>query len=249
MRQKKGKVWISMLLVCALAMGILTGCKGDGKEENKKKAKGRYVEQMIDLPIQEDERGVSLIHKKEGSFKIYTFRPEEKTYQAYESSDGSNYTEAKADWLNSVIGGEDCYLKDIFEGEDGNEYLLYYKEGKMHLLKTTDGIATEEILPDVLSGSTDIEMVGIMADGNVITSNSVGKLEVYSIADGSRLLDAEQGSVDTTGLKMFDYRNGRAIVMNKEIDGFFVYDIHTGEVVQEFSYKNLNESFGILKKE
>ncbi len=248
MKKKRLKKVTSIVMVGILIFCTLTGCKKEEKEESSKTAKGRYVEEFVELPLKEGERGVSLLQKRDGGLKIYTYLPEEKKYQAYETSDGIQYTDGKADWLNSAIGGKDCYLKDIFQGEDGSEYALYYMDETLHLIKTADGTQAQEVLPELFGDLLGVDMVRVMENGDIAASNALeGKLDVYSAEDGSHLTSMEQGCISTSDVKLFDCKNGKAIVLNKALDGFTVYDVEKEEAIQEFSYGSMKEGDGVLK--
>lgn len=246
--KKRWSKFISMAMLGVLVLCTITGCKKEGREENVKEAKGRYMEEFPELPLREGERGVALLQKKDGGLKVYTCLSKEKKYQAYDSEDGIQYTEGKADWLNRTIGGEDCYLKDIFQGEDGSEYAFYYKDETLHLIKSTEGTDAQEVLPELFADLLGVDMVRVMENGDIVASNALeGKLDVYSAEDGSHLKSMEQGSISTSDVKLFDYQNGKAMVLNKELDGFLIYDLEEEAAVQEFSYGSMKEGEGILK--
>lgn len=248
MKKKRLKKVISMAMIGILVLCGITGCKKEGKEENVKEARGRYVEEFLELPLQEGERGVGLLQKEDGGLKVYTYLQKEKKYQAYETSDGKQFTEGKADWLNNFLGGEDSYLKDIFQGEDGNEYVFYYKDETLHLIKSTDGSDVLEVLPELFGDLLGVDMVRVMENGDIVASDAIkGKLDVYSAEDGSHLKSMEQGSISTSDVKLFDYQKGKAIVLNKGLDGFLVYDLEKEEATQEISYGSMKEGDGILK--
>lgn len=248
------KRFVSLLLLCALVLCTLAGCgsseKGKGTDEgNKEKAKGRYVEKEIALPLGKDEKGIALIRRLEGGYRIYTYLSGEKQYRAYDSADGENFTEGNAQWLNQAVGGSDCYLKSVFQGEDGREYALYYHNEANHLIGTTDGSTAQELFSEVLQKKSGVDMAGVLENGNLVTSDTTnGKLEVWS-ADSQVLLQTmEQGTADATGLKMFDCRGGKALVMSPSGSGFSVFRLEKSEEEQVFEYKNMGgDQYGVLK--
>lgn len=267
MRKKQARRLFSFMFACVLAVGSLAGCgkegsgigtgngagsgSGTGNENgNAEEARGRYVEQEVAVPFAEDEQALCLIRTQAGNYKIYTYLSGEKTYRAYESADGENFTEGTADWLNQTLGGADCYIESIFQGADGKDYVLYYQDSQDHLICSGDGSSHEEVFAETLQDKIGVEMAGILENGDLVISDSVtGKLEVWDAQNGSRKQEMEQGTSSATGLRMFDCRNGKAIVLNREGSGFTVYDTATGEAVQEFSYQELGtgDTYGILK--
>ena len=243
------KRMVSLMLIGVLFVSSMAGCGREETEKSKKQAKGRYVEKEIKIDFAENEQGVSLIKMKEGASKLYTFLPGEKKYKAYESEDGLNFQESQADWINSVIGGKDVYLKSIFQGEDNKEYALYYKsEDGNHLIQTADGSSAGEILSEVFRENLDIEMAGVLKNGDVVTVDTTkGKLSVYSVQDGTCNKTMEQGAVDTTGIKTFDCRGGKALTLNTKNNGFTVFDLEKGEAVQEYVYDGMGGDYGVLR--
>lgn len=246
--KKKQAVGIAIVTVlCVVIAAVLFGCGKKGTEDTEKKAKGKYVEQMIDLPVQNGEKGVSLMQKPEGGFKIYTYLSGEKAYRAYESSDGTNYGECSADWLNSAVGGQEHYMKDIIAGEDGAEYALYIAGNQLHLIKSADGENVEEVLPEVFQDKISIDTIRVQENGNIAAcSNMDGKTEIYDAADGSRLHSLEQGASLVSDRKTFDYKNGKAVTLNKGNDGFYIYDTEQEKVQQEISYGEKVDDGGFL---
>jgi len=259
MNKKQILRFIAIILTAVFAVGLLAGCgsqganKGDGNKqgsfsENGKKAKGRYVEQEIELNLKEDEKGISLINKKEGGLRLYTYISGEKKYCAYDSTDGKDFTPIDTQWLNNVVGGTDCYMKSIFQGEDGIDYALFYKDEENHLISSKDSGSQPELFPDVINKNTGIEMAKILENGYLVTnSGTEGKLEVWD-SDQNNINSFVQGQTDTTGLKVFDSRGNNAVALNKNKDGFSIFNIQTGKVEQDIAYDGFSGgSYGILK--
>lgn len=240
---------LSFILAVTLLVGSVAGCGKEEAEKEKKEAKGRYVEKEIEIDFAEDEQGVSLIRKPDGGFKLYTYLTGEKTYKAYESEDGLEFQDSQAEWMNRVIGGTEVYLKSVFQGEDGKEYALYYKsEDGNHLIRTGDGSSAEEILSEVFRENPGVELAGVLENGDVVTSDTTkGKLSVYDAQDGTCKKTMEQGTAETTGIKTFDCREGKALALNTKKNGFTVFDLEKGEAVQEYTYEDMGEDYGVLR--
>lgn len=248
----------SLMLVCVLAVCVLAGCgnsaSGGGNGDNAVanddvKAKGRYVEKEVGLSLAEDEKGVAMFCKKEGGYRLYTYLSGEKKYLAYDSADGISFTAGNADWLNQALAGKECYLKCVFQGEDGKDYALYYNDGENHLIGTADGGTATEFFAEALRDKVGVDMAGVLENGNLVTSDtSRGRLEVWPAQGKGSLMEIEQGSADTTGLKAFDCRDNRAVVISRSGGGYSIFNLETGEEEQSFEYKDLNsDSYGILE--
>lgn len=250
---------ISIIMVLVLSICTFSGCgkskssKGADSDssfsDDKGKAKGRYVEKKIEIPFKEDEKGVNIISKKDGGYRLYTYLSGEKIYKVYESSDGQSFTEGDAQWLNRVIGNTDCYLKSIFQGDDGEDYALFYKDGKDYLISGKADSDSSQLFSEVLEKIGGIEMLKILENGDLVTSDVIrGKLEVWSAAGQSCIKSMDQGTASISGIKMFDENNGKAIVLSKNNSGFTLFDLETGRAENEISYNNLaGDNFGVLK--
>lgn len=247
-KKTAGKL-LAFTLVGVLFVTGMAGCGKDETEKEKKKAKGRYVEKEIEMTFADDEQGVSLIRKQDGGYKLYTYLTSEKTYKAYESEDGLNFQESQVEWINGATGGEGVYLKSIFQGGDNKEYALYYKsEDGNHLIRTEDGSSTEEVLPEVFRERNGVEKAGILENGDVVISDTTeGKLLVYDIQNGTCKKTMEQGAANTTGIETFDCREGKAVTLSGENDGFTVFDLEKGEAVQKYVYDDMGEDYGVLR--
>lgn len=244
--------FLLLAFCCVLLAGMLSGCqkKTAGKEETKKEAKGKYVEQWLELPVQEGEKGVSLIQTTEGKWKLYTYLSAEKQYRAYESEDGRTFTAAGADWLNTILGQQDHWMKDIVAGEDGGEYALYYMDTdtSTHVIKTSDGTTAQEVLPEVFQDQTYADTIRVLENGNIaVCSYTRGKAEIYGAADGSKAASLELGSGSTTDLRTFDYRAGKIAALNKGYDGFYIYDVEQATLLQEIKGDDMANLSGLLK--
>lgn len=246
MKKRQAATLFIMIAMCIAISGSLPGC--GKKEETDKQAKGRYTEEMIELPVQNGERGVGLLELQEGGMKIYTKLSGEEHYKAYESSDGKSFTECSADWLNNAAASEEYYLKDVIEGEDGNEYALYLTGGEVHVIKTADGVKAEEVLPEVFKDKIAVDTIRVMENGDIAAfSNTDGKTEIYSAADGSKIGTLENGGNDVADMKTFDCKDGKAIALSKEHSGFDIFDVEQAKVVQEITCENFNSDAGLLK--
>lgn len=247
MKKSQITVRIVMIFACILIVSMMPRC-GKKEEHTEKKAKGRYIEEAVELPVKEGEEGVSLIKLSDNSFQLYTYNEKEKEFRVYDSADGRSYKEGNAGWLNDTLKGKECYMKDIAFGEDGGEYALYYQDEEMHLLKKTEDEKGEEILPDLIRPMIEADMVRASKDGNIILScGSKGEINVYSKEDGSRMKSMNQGACMSSDSKVFDYQDGKALVLNKSTDGFCFYDVEKEEQVNEIKYQDIGDESGILR--
>lgn len=240
------------LTVITLLTIILSGCsKGQsgeqgGENTEKKQARGKYVEQMIEIPWSDGERGISLVKDTAGEYHLYTQVQDQ--YKMYRSKDGITFEEGEAGWLNSGLFPDGGYMVNITAGEDGKEYALYYGNERNIVVQTQDGKKAEEVLPQLFEKSGMLDGVMVLSNGDLVLFGAGGdKAEVYSAKDGSKLQSFRQGSLDMTGTKVFDCRENLLLMINKEVNGFQIVDLKTGEMLQEISFGNLRRDSGVLR--
>lgn len=251
-RQYQKGLVVLLLTAIALLIVTLSGCsngqsgKQEGEEAEKKQARGKYVEQTIDIPWSDGEEGIALLKNTDGEYHLYT--QVQGQYKMYRSKDGITFEEGEAGWLNSDLFPEGGYIVNVAAGQDGNEYALYYGKNGNMVVKTKDGKEAEEVLPQLFQKSEMLDGVMALSNGDLVLFGAGGgKVEVCSAEDGSLLQSFRQGSLDTTGTKMFDCRENLFLGINKEVNGFQIGDLKTGEQLQEISFENLREASGILR--
>lgn len=251
-RQYQKGLVVLLLTAIALLIVTLSGCsngqsnKQGGEETEKKQARGKYVEQTIEIPWSDGEQGIALLKNTEGEYHLYT--QVQGQYKMYRSKDGITFEEGEAGWLNSDLFPEGGYIVNITAGQDGNEYALYYGKNGNMVVKTKDGKEAEEVLPQLFQKSGMLDGVMALSNGDLVLFGAGGgKVEVCSAEDGSKLQSFRQGSLDMTGTKMFDCQENLFLGINKEVNGFQIGDLKTGEQIQEISFENLREASGILR--
>lgn len=224
---------ITILLSLSIAAGLLSGCGGN---EDKKKADkastrviGKYVEENVELPFQQNESVLRLLKNIQGGMEIYT-RKDSGIYAQYSSLDGKEWKEEEASWLNQNSWKE---VISLAAGKDGNYYAIVMDDNsKMHLLKKTEEGTGEEISIPELNEATDQSgsefysfgtELQVMENGNLILEGNK-EVKIYSQEEGKMLYALPYDKASTDARSPVD-ANGESIVLpSKDNVGFTVWN-------------------------
>lgn len=132
-----------ILLSAALAAGTLAGC-GKGESGNEDSLKGRYIEEDLELPVQEGEAVLNIAKSEDGNLLLYSQTEEAQVFR-YEYEDGE-WEQTSLDWISQVFEGRDVYLQEIWESADGVQ-VAAGMGGNMdaHIARSMDGQTGEEL--------------------------------------------------------------------------------------------------------
>ena len=219
---------IALLFTAVITIGALSGCgRGeDGKEAGQgDSAKGRYVEEDMELPVQEGEEILNMAKAKEGNPVLYSQSEDGQVFR-YEYRD-SKWEKEALEWIYKLYGEQDIYLQEIAETKDGAQIVSGMDEEMApHIARSTDGQTGEELEIPYLRQQSDygypaVTNLQIDGAGNywindmyqakcaVIDPNSLETLQEFNTA---MLLSSEQRTI-------FGASNGDTAV-NTE-DGLF----------------------------
>lgn len=127
------------LLTAGIAAGLLSGC-GNKKEEDGSggDTKGRYVEQDIDLKLQDGEDILNLIRSKDGSPVLFTQLDGTQIFR-YEYQDGE-WKQTALDWISELYQGREIYFQEVQETADGTQLVRGMTEEMLTLIgRSADG--------------------------------------------------------------------------------------------------------------
>lgn len=136
---------LCILLLSATAAGLLSGCgsKGIGDKENAG-AKGRYVEQDIELTLQQGEEALNLTKSKDGNPVLFTLLNDTQVFR-YEYMEGE-WKQTSLDWISSLYQGREIYFQEVQETAEGVQYVRGVNMEMLPLLaRSTDGQSGEEL--------------------------------------------------------------------------------------------------------
>lgn len=202
----KGKVLIAAGLSILMAVGLLTGCSDsqdakEDKQKNQDKAKGRYVEEELEMPAGEDEKPIGT-WMEDGVLHLYTRMKSENsyTYYEYEYSDG-NWSQQKEDTFLSTKVAE-VMTDSIYYGQDGSLYALGIPLSEemvygSHVLKQSEKTGEwEDITPENLlkvneDGYTArIVDVDVLSDGSLCIANGDNS-QAETYRDGKKVFSCD----------------------------------------------------------
>ncbi len=140
----------AFLLSAVLAAGLLSGCgKGKTEEQNKENTsvKGRYVENDMELPIQEGEKILNMAKSKDGNPVLFSEAEDTKVFR-YEYKEG-NWEQTPLDWIGQLYGGQNLRLQEIQETKEGAQIARSTDEEMLtHIAKSEDGqTGAEQSIP------------------------------------------------------------------------------------------------------
>ena len=113
----------AIISAAVLAMGLLTGC-GQGKEDKGgggNPVKGRYVEENVELPIQDGEEITNLEKSGVGNPVLYSQTESMQVFR-YEYKDGQ-WERTSLDWAAGIFDGQAVYIQEVQETGDGTQIL------------------------------------------------------------------------------------------------------------------------------
>lgn len=161
----KWRKTIAVLTAAALTMGMLAGCAGNTQkagsdaetgnvkaaqagetlaEGEETAAKGRYVEEELEVPWGDDASYVYSYPDAEGKLNVFMMEGEDGKVTEY-SYDG-NWNQADCGWINDIVNqGNTLYY--IRHGEDGKLYALAVREEKAEEESSEDENADDELEP------------------------------------------------------------------------------------------------------
>lgn len=258
------KITAIALSLC-IAAGIFSGCSGSGekkKETGNTETVGKYVEENIELPIEQNETPLALLKNANGELEVYTCNDETEVYSKYTSTDGKSWTQKDASWLSQIYHGS---VLSVAAGEDGNSYAVVGEtveapegeEGneatesdgpiwnmKMHLLKQTgEGTAEEISIPElneaVDEGNPDFYSFGIglmvMKNGNIVLTGN-DDVKVYDASDGTLLHTFPYSKTSTDALGTVAVNGEKLALTDKANTGFTIWNVEQEKEEASASY-------------
>ena len=140
----------ALLLSAVLATGLLSGCgKGKTEEQNKENTsvKGCYVEEDIELPIQDGEKILNMVKSKDGNPVLFSQAEGGQVFR-YEYKKG-DWELAQLDWITRLYDGQNFHLQEIQETKEGIQVARGTDEEMLtHIARSEDGqTGAEQTIP------------------------------------------------------------------------------------------------------
>ncbi len=236
----------ALALSCCLAAGILGGCSqkdtGNPAGQEPKGGAGKYVEEDVELPLQQGEEPCYLLRRQDGQLELYTSTQEEGIYGRYLSADGKEWEMGDASWLQVEPGH---LVTDITAGGDGNDYAVVMdNEARSYLLKETSKGRAEKIALPCLESQGELAEGGYMLFGMGLLVTEDGKLaligaEEIKVCDpsGTEVLGIFPcGPAGLSGGAIADSRGRHLVTAAEDGQGFTVWDVEKEKEEASVSY-------------
>lgn len=260
------------LTAAALTAGLLAGCAAQGKEEgssanvgetrdslaaeDSSAAKGRYVEEDIEVPWDEDAQWCYGCKDADGKIQAFLYDPTSMAIMQYQY-DGS-WSEADCGWINEIAerGNEIYYVR---YGQDGAYYVLAtesqeeeqteetdtedYEQQPMpwHLYTRTESETQEISLPFLTAEGQESQAffpfyMGILQNGDIaFVGTGSDDIVVYDRTSGKKKAElAKHQTMVSEDLMYLLEGNTLATLAENQTDIVF-YDTQTGEEEKRIS--------------
>lgn len=239
---KLKRIMATMLSLC-IVVGSLAGCsdKENKKSKNNTEINGKYMEEAVEIPLQQNETILCLVKNSQGNPEVYT-QGENGACLKYTTEDGKEWAGDEASWLSQISGGS---VLDIAAGLEGNTYALVVdEESKMHVLKQTGEDAAEEIgIPELNEAGndygTDFYSFGtrllVMEDGSLVLEGD-SAVKIYAGSGGELLHSFSYTKSSTDGTNPVAVKGKKLVLPNKENNGFSVWNVEKEEEEALASY-------------
>ncbi len=233
----KWKKMIAITLSLCVTAGLLSGCSGkegenrDMESDGKENATGKYVEENVELPLEQNETIFCLLKNANGELEVYTDQEENGGYSKYTSADGEEWKEEDASWMAQIPDGA---VVSIAAGADGNHYAVVADgELKMHLFKQTGEKTAEEIsIPELNEAGNDPDTkyysfgtdLYVMENGMIVLAGE-DNVNAYNPESGELLHTFPYEKSSTDAANPVSIRGENMAIPSKDNTGFTVWNV------------------------
>lgn len=198
-------------------------------------AMGRYIEKDTDFP------SISVIRfiKTEEGFEAFGTNNEKLEW--YKSSDGNTWSKQEAPWIDE-LNKEKYWIRDISYDKDKNIYISIMSD-KSLIKVVEDGSTVKDVNINWKNDFTYINSTYVLDNGDFLIIDVANGAMRYD-KDGNFIMDYPfETYSDTTPSAIFE--NKLALQDNAE-SAIKIYNIDTGEIENNLSYKGLWDYESIL---
>lgn len=160
MKWKKWKRFAALSVSAALTILALSGCQGSGgsqdaggQDKNGASAKGRYMEEDMELPLQDGEKVLNLARSKDGNPVLFAQSGVQVKRYEYGKT---QWNESSLDWFHIADDSQENYILEVQEAGDGTQFVCWMDEdGLTHIARGGEGKEMEELAIPHLSQETE----------------------------------------------------------------------------------------------
>ena len=169
-KMKKRRRLLASVLFLTLTLTALTACSKSGADtgggNNGKdstgansssggtSAKGRYIEEDLDLPISDGEAVLNLIRTTDGAPVLFT-SVNDTQVNRYEYN-GKDWSKTALDWLAQVYPDSEVVPMEVQETAEGVQYVRGMDEEQTHIARGGNGQEGEELPIPYLTEQAEI---------------------------------------------------------------------------------------------
>lgn len=241
-RKKLWKRAAAFIIVLGMTTGMFTGCSGKHAKEEKPQAKGRYVEQEIEL-TEGSGKPIGMIYK-DNKLVLYTKSADEKFYQSYVYENEKWSAPKEETWMTDGKNRLNQNIVDVFLGRDGNLYGRTESAKGTYLLKAEDGMA-EDVTPQADSENKASGFIdaAVLKDGTIGIGNYANTMvEFYK--EGNLVFSMEGIQAGSEEQTMLEVSDTTAAVVGRDGASIEFYDMENFEKKNTVKLEqNFNEGF------
>lgn len=235
------------IVIVLLCLVLLCSCNSNSDSSNNSNettkqsqtssevAMGRYIEEDTDFP------SISVIRfiKTEEGFEAFGTNNEKLEW--YKSSDGNTWSKQEAPWIDE-LNKEKYWIRDISYDKDKNIYISIMSD-KSLIKVVEDGSTVKDVNINWKNDFTYINSTYVLDNGDFLIIDVANGAMRYD-KDGNFIMDYPfETYSDTTPSAIFE--NKLALQDNAE-SAIKIYNIDTGEIENNLSYKGLWDYESIL---
>lgn len=245
MISKNFRCMLLIMLTVVLASAMLNGCARTAEKEKEKgaegskAAKGRYVEEEIELPFGKGERGLNIAKTKEGNLVLFS-SVEDTEVNRYEYTSGS-WKKTPLDWILKACK-KNIYPLEVYETKDGVQFVTATEEDrKTHIFKSTDAKNWEELKIPYLEKKTEYgypHIAGFLVDdGGNYWLQDIYNAKIIIVSADTQETIKEIGTRETgsDSQKLMFAGEDKTVAVNTEDGKYTVYSKNLEEL-GTFSY-------------
>lgn len=240
--KKKWNRFVASVLLAVLTLSALSGCtKSGGSADNGTQSgkiadsgaggnsgKGRYIEEDVELPLQDGEQTLNLTQTKDGNLLIFALF-NDNHLKRYEYN-GQQWEAVSLDWFSQLYADKNVIPMEVQETVDGVQYVRGMdEETRTYIARGGDGSSGEDLQIPCLSqqGETGYPIItGLTIDGsgNYWLQNPYEQKAAVISGDTMEVLE-EFGTVMTFSMmQRLMFEGNGAIALNTEENVYVIYD-------------------------